>query len=269
MTSAADQQGSAGHERDATPGPHRPCPVPTVERRTRRLVSGGATGARDARRRRRHQGVVELTQQRLQPPVGRHAVGVHERDERGLHKGHARVARPGRADVGGQPHEACAVPLCDLLCGSRIGRRIVDHHARQAREGAEESVQLRRPVAHRHHDRHVVVSELSARCLRNVRASGDQSPRQQLGPPSGPHHMAGPPSLDQLPSVLGNPEQAEWAASEQHGPAVEFPRRRVLGQREGAGQRRGGRGRGGAQRGGHSGCAGLGHRSILAVRGRG
>ena len=88
------------------------------------------------------------------------------------------VARAGRADVGGQADEARSVPLGDLLGRARIGRRVIDHDAGQTPEGIEHPVELCRPVAHRHHDRHVAVPEGAGRRLRDERAPRDQSPRQ-------------------------------------------------------------------------------------------
>ena len=41
---------------------------------------------------------------------------------------------------------------------------------------------MRRSVAHRHHDRQVVVPEGAARCLRDERAGGDQSTSQLITP---------------------------------------------------------------------------------------
>ena len=62
-------------------------------------------------------------------------------------------------------------------------------------------------------------------------------------PAGGSRPRRRPPALHQLPRPLRDPEEAERAAAEQHGPPVELLRRRVLGQGERAGQRRRGPGR--------------------------
>ena len=93
---------------------------------------------------------------------------------------------------------------------------------------AEQPVELERPVAHRHHDGDVPGSEAAAVGARGERAGRDQAACQQLGAPARPHRGARPPALHESAGPLGNPEEAERAAPEQHRPAVEVPCRRVL-----------------------------------------
>ena len=264
-----DQQGRAGHEGDAAAGPHRPAAIAPVERRSRRLVAGGATGSHDARCHRRHQRIVEVAQQRPEPPVGRHAVGVHECDQRSVDYGQPGVARAGRADVGGQPDEACTVPLGDLLGGARVGRRVIDHDAGQTPEGIEHPVELCGPVAHRHHDRHVVVPEGAARRLRDERAP---ETNRRASSCAARRFPTAAPLLQRSTSCRARSEIRKRRSG--LPPSSTVPPSNscvdaVLGQGEGAGQRRRGPRDGRPQRGGHPGCARLGHRSILAVRGRG
>ena len=61
------------------------------------------------------QGIVEMTEQRPEPSLGRHAVGVHERDDGAVHRSQPGIAGAGRSDIGGQPDERGAVSLGDLL----------------------------------------------------------------------------------------------------------------------------------------------------------
>ena len=62
-----------------------------------------------------------MAEQGPEPALGRHAVGVHERDEWAVHGGQPGVARPGGSDVGGQPDEGGTVSLGNLLGHSGIG----------------------------------------------------------------------------------------------------------------------------------------------------
>ena len=83
-----------------------------------------------------------MAEQWPQPVIGRHAVRVHERNQRAPDGGQSGIASAGRADVDGQPDEACAVALGGLLARGRVDRRIVDHDARQASEREEQALEL-------------------------------------------------------------------------------------------------------------------------------
>ena len=269
-----DQQGRARHEGDAAPGADRARLHPTVQRRARQDRCSSACRSsgslHDARCHRRHQRVVEVAEEGTEPPVGRHAVGVDEGDERAVDAGQPGVAGSGRADVGGErrpgaPRVARRSPWWR--------RRRPTRHRPRCRPG---------PPARRAAGRAGPAGRAPAppRSRRRARGwspagSGANAPAEtsrRASSCAGRRGPTGAPDLqraDQPAGPLGNPEQAQRAAAEQHGPAVEFPCRGVLGQGEGAGQRRRGPGGAGRSCGGHPGCAGLGHRPILAVRGRG
>ena len=179
-----------------------------------------------------------------------------------------RVARARRPQVRRQPDEPGAVALGHRLGGARVGGRVVDHDACQAAQRAEQPVELHRPVPHRHHDGDVFGTERGRHRSRHERAGRHHAPRQQLCRPVRAHGGAGPPAGRDLPGPRRYPEQAQGAASEEHGPAVEAPCRRVFDQYERAGERRRSPRRRLAERRRGPGCAGVRHHAILAVRGR-
>ena len=200
--------------------------------RATRAVSYATVGD-NPRRHGRHQGVVEVAEQRPEPAVRGHAVGVDERDEGAVHRSQPGVARPGRSDVRGQPDEGGTMAFGDLLGRARIGRGVVHHDAGQTLvlHAVEQPVELLGPVVHRHHDGDVGEPQ-AARGRPGVEsAAGHQPPRQHLRRTARPNLSAVLPAFDQLPGPLGQPEQAKRTAAEQDGPAVERPRRRVLASR--------------------------------------
>ena len=117
------------------------------------------------------------------------------------------------------------MPLGDLLGRAGVDRRVVDHDAGQPLESAEQPVELGRPVAHRDDDGDVAGAARGAGAGSGVNAPADT--RRRASSWAGrrvPDGGAAPPALHQLPGPLGDPEEAERAAPEQHGPAVEFLR---------------------------------------------
>ena len=263
----------ARHERDRAPRPYRSLPGAPVERRTHRLVAGERARRPYGRRRDPgchggHQRVVEVAQQRTEPSLGGHAVGVHERHERAVHALQPRVARTRRPHVRRQPDERGAVALGDRLGGARVGGRVVDHDAGQVAQRHEQPVELHRPVPHRHHHGHVFGTERGRHRSRHERAGRHHAPRQQLCRPVRAHGGSRPPAVRDLAGPCRYPEQAQGAAAEEHGATVEISCRRVLDQHERAGERSRRPRRRRAERRRGPGCAGVRHHPILAVRGR-
>ena len=186
------------------------------------------------------------------------------------------AARPAlRAPAGptlvASPTKRRAVALGDPPGGARVGRRVVDDDARQVPECAEQALQLRRPVPHGHHDRDVVGAGgagAGAPRLRDEGARRDEATRQQ--PRRGAPAEGGtrPPAVHEIPGTGRNPEEPERAAAQQDRPLVERHRRRILAQPEARRERRRSAGRCVAQLRGRGRGAGVGHRPILAARGR-
>ena len=162
-----------------------------------------------------------MAEQWLQPVTGRQAVRVHERNQLTPDRGQSCVARAGRADIDGQPHEGCAVPLGDLLGRGGVDRPIIDNDARQPLEREEQSLELSGPVAHRDDDRHVVGAQVAPGRLGGECAGGHQPPSQQLRRATRPDGATVTPPLHQPVSPFGYPEESQGAATQQNGPAVE------------------------------------------------
>ena len=243
----------------------------SATRRNGRADLVPARGRHDPRRHRRHERIVEVAEQRLEPPVGR----ARSRSPRRPRAALSTAAKPAlRAPAG---PTLVASPTKRAPCRSAISLvapASADASSTTMQASPSSAPSSRSSCAGRSRTGTTTVTSPGPRVPPSgrgrERAGRHQPARQQLRRAArGP---TGAPALQRATSLtgpLGNPEQAERAAAEQHGPAVEVLRRGVLGQGEGAGQRGRGPGGGGPQRGGHPGCAGLGHRPILAVRGRG
>ena len=257
----ADKEGRARNEWDAAPRAARVPPgrrgrvtnAPIRSGRTRR------TTAYDPRRHRRHQWVVEVAEQRLEPSIGRPAVGVDEGHEPGVNPGQPGVRRASRADVGGQARRSGRrAALRSLWSRPRLPTASSTTTQAIPPERVEQPVELGRTVAHRHDDRHVVRAEGRAPRLR-TKAPADTNGRAGVGLAGG-----GPTGLSdrqRSTSCRASSEMRKRRSGLPRSrtvPPSKFSRRRVLDHGEGgraavsrAGMRR-------PQCGGHPGCAGLG-----------
>ena len=195
-TSGADEEGRARDEGDRAARPHRPLPRAPVERRPQRLVAARRAGARP-----RGAGTIRgataatsgsskwPSSGASQPAAGTQSESTKATSVLSTAANPALRAADG-ADVDRQPDEPGAVALGDLLGGAGVGRRVVDHDARQVAERAEQPVELCRPVAHRHDDRHVLGPEGGRSAAAARRRRRHQAARQELRRPAGADRRA-------------------------------------------------------------------------------
>ena len=218
-------------------GPGRATTAPPRSGRARSpaaTAAGAIRGATAATTR-----VVEVAEQRTEPRLGGHAVGVHE--------GHERCCARAPAPRCGRPTAPRSTPTrrteapwrsaTSLVAPASADASSTTTHARSPSAPSSRS-SWHGPVAHRHDDRHVFGAERGRHRPGHERPGRHQAARQRpCRPRSSPTGAPVRQRVGELPGPRRDPEQAQGAASEEHGPAVEARRRRVLDQRERAGER--------------------------------
>ena len=205
-----------------------------------------------------------------EPPVGGHAVGVHERDERAGSGCQPGVACAGRPDVDGNATNRAPWRSAIALVAPGVGGRVVDHDAGQAaraRRAAGRAATGRSRTGTTtvtSSGPNVPATPVAGQC-----AGRHQPPRQETVPTGSGPRGSRPPALDELPAPA--PIAGTGAGGCLRGARVPSSKARVdgvLGRHERAGERSGSpRGRW-AERRRVPGCVGVGHHPILAVRGR-
>ncbi len=254
------------------PGRTGPARSPRSSDERADFVAGGLSDAHDTRCHRRHQWVVELAEQRAEPPVG----SARSRSPRTRRVGLWTAASP---DVAQRPPGRCSLAnptkrapwrsATSLVAPASADASSTTTQGRPA-EAFEHPVELCRPVAHRHYDRHVARTREPCRPLPEGRRRPADANRRarQLGPPAAsdrPRRPASASTSCRARSEIrkrrsGLPPSKTVPPSNSCVDPSSF-------SVKGAGQWRRGPGGRGPQRGGHPGCAGLGHRSNLGSPG--